>query len=124
MSDIRFIPGGSDNKLPISACAIAGDFMYTWGDGAVVRKGHEKEDMRPVFERLGKLLSDQGLSFADVVKVTALLTDTVSWDLYTEVYKEYFKAPYPCRTTIPIKTDDPILEIDLVAYKKGLSASR
>jgi peptide/nickel transport system substrate-binding protein/2-iminobutanoate/2-iminopropanoate deaminase len=122
MSDIRFITGSSDNTLPISAGAIAGDFMYTWGDGAVVRPGHEKDDMRQVFDRLGKLLADQGLTFADVAKVTALLTDTVKWDLYTEVYKEYFKPPYPCRTTIPIKTDDPILEIDLVAYKKGLSA--
>jgi 2-iminobutanoate/2-iminopropanoate deaminase len=123
MGDIRFVQGKTDGKLPISACAIAGDFLYTWGDGAALKPGREKEDMREVFKRIGELLTAQGLTFADVAKVTALLTDTVNWDSYTEVYKEFFKEPYPCRTTIPIKTDEPILEIDLVAYKKGLSSN-
>jgi len=123
VSDIEFLRAKKDSGLPISPAAVAGDFMFTWGDGEVLRPGHEKEDMRKVFERLKALLAEKGLTFADVAKVTALLTRCKDhWPIYTEVYKEYFKEPYPCRTTIPIVTDDSILEIDLVAYKRGLSA--
>jgi len=122
MSDIQFFESAADNpKTPITKSAIAGDFMYTWGYGEVLRVGHEAEDMRKVFEHIKHLLEEQGLTFADVVKTTALLTRTDHWDIYTQVYTEYFKAPYPCRTTIPVVTENAILEIDVVAYRKGLS---
>ena len=78
--------------------------------------------MRKVFEHIKGLLDEQGLTTADVVKVTALLTRLDHWDIYTQVYKEYFHPPYPCRTTIPVVTEKAILEIDVVAYRKGLSA--
>jgi 2-iminobutanoate/2-iminopropanoate deaminase len=120
VSDIQFLR--TENDIPLSGAAIAGDFMYTWGDGEVLREGHVKEDMRKVFDRLKALLAEKGLTFADVAKVTALLTNQDKlWPTYTEVYKEYFKKPYPVRTTIPIEMKQDILEIDLVAYKKGLS---
>jgi 2-iminobutanoate/2-iminopropanoate deaminase len=123
MSDIEFLVAEKtgDNALPISRATVAGDFMYTWGDGVVMRPGHVKEDMRELFERLKALLGEKGLTFADVAKVTALLSDQKLWPEYTEVYKEYFKEPYPVRTTIPFPADEAILEIDLVAFKRGLS---
>jgi 2-iminobutanoate/2-iminopropanoate deaminase len=122
MSDIQFFESAADNpKTPITKSAIAGDFMYTWGYGEVVRTGHEAEDMRKVFDHIGGLLTEQGLTFADVVKATVLLTRIDHWDIYTDVYKEYFNPPYPCRTTIPVVTDQAILEMDIVAFKKGLS---
>ena len=121
MSDIRFFePAGDDRRTPISKSAIAGDFMYTWGYGEVIRAGHEAEDMRKVLEHIKSLLAAQGLGFEDVVKVTSLLTRLDQWDIYTQVYTEYFKPPYPCRTTIPVVTEKAILEIDVVAYRKGL----
>jgi len=123
VSDITFLRTKNESGLPISGAAVAGDFMFTWGYGEVLRPGHEKEDMRKVFEHLKALLAEKGLTFADVAKVTTLLTRCKDhWPIYTEVYKEYFKEPYPCRTTIPIVTDDSILEIDVVAYKRGLSS--
>lgn len=120
MSDVLFFHPADPAKTPISKCSIAGDFLYTWGYGEVVRVGHEKEDMRKVFEHLKGLLAEHGLDFSDVAKTTVLMTRTDHWGIYTEVYKEYFKEPYPCRTTIPVVTDQAILEIDLVAYRKGL----
>ncbi len=124
MSDIKFFESGADDpQTPISKSAIAGDLMYTWGYGEVLRVGHEATDMRKVFEHIKGLLEAQGLTFADVVKTTVLLTRVDQWDVYTEVYKEYFKPPYPCRTTIPVVTEQAILEMDIVAYKKGLGDS-
>lgn len=123
MSDIRFFhPAQHENpRTPISKCAIAGDFLYTWGFGVELGVGQEAQDMRKVFDHLGQLLAEHGLDFSDVVKTTALLTRLDHWDIYTQVYTSYFKPPYPCRTTIPVVTDKAILEIDLVAYRKGLS---
>jgi enamine deaminase RidA (YjgF/YER057c/UK114 family) len=121
MSDIQFLHPKNQFGLPISQAAVAGDYFFTWGYGEDIRDDHVKEDMRKVFEHLKGLLAEKGLTFADVVKVTALLTDTKQWPQYTEVYKEYFKEPFPCRTTIPVVTDKKILEVDLIAYKKGLS---
>jgi enamine deaminase RidA (YjgF/YER057c/UK114 family) len=120
MSDVRFFQPADPARTPISKCSIAGDFLYTWGYGEVIRIGHEKEDMRKVFEHIGGLLSEHGLDFSDVAKTTVLLTRLDHWDLYSEVYKEYFKPPYPCRTTIPVVTENAILEMDVVAYRKGL----
>jgi 2-iminobutanoate/2-iminopropanoate deaminase len=124
MSDARFFHDAeieNSPKTPISMCAVAGDFVYTWGYGEILHKGREDEGMRKVFEHIKGLLAEQGLVMSDVVKCTSLLTNGVDWDIYTRVYKEYFKAPYPCRTTIPVETKDPIFELDVVAYKKGLS---
>lgn len=123
MKRIQFLnPVPSPHKLPISQVGVAGDFLYTWGYGEVIRRGREREDMRKVFEHIKACLAAKGLGFADVVKVTALLTDLKQWEHYTAVYKEYFKPPYPCRTTIPVPTKEKILELDVVAYRKGLGS--
>jgi enamine deaminase RidA (YjgF/YER057c/UK114 family) len=125
MNKIQFLnPVPSSHPLPISQVGAAGDFLYTWGYGEVVRKGREREDMRKVFEHIKACLAAKGLGFHDVVKVTALLTDPKHWEHYSAVYREYFKPPFPCRTTIPISTEEKILEIDVVAYRKGLGSRR
>lgn len=120
MSSIRFHdphPAG----LPISTSAAAGDFFFTMGDGEAFNLKTPRPGMRKLFRRLKTMLAREGLTFRDVVKVTALLTHAEEvWKDYTAVYCEYFKAPYPCRTTIPIPWKTDFLEIDLIAYKKGM----
>jgi len=109
------------HDLPISQMAVAGDFMYTWGYGELFDLKNPKPGMRKVFEHVKKLLASKGLTFANVVKVTALLAPVECFGEYSALYRTYFKAPYPCRTTIPTPSDKAFLEIDVVAYKKGLS---
>ena len=122
MSDAEFLnPFPNPHDLPISQAAVAGDFMYTWGFGEVFDLKDPKPGMRKVFEHVGGLLAQKGLAFTDVVKVTALISPLQCFGDYSELYKEYFTAPYPCRTTIPVPSDKAFLEIDVVAYKKGLS---
>lgn len=121
MSDIQFIRPTNEYGLPISQAAVAGDFFYTWGFGEVVGDRDPKGDMRKVFEHLRELLSERNLTFKDVVKVTGLLVKPEHFGPYNEVYREYFGEPYPVRTSFCIAGDTPILEVDLVAYKKGLS---
>lgn len=122
MSEITFLHRHNERNLPWSRVAIAGDFLYTYGDGEEIREGSVKSDLRKPFERLKGLLAEQGLSFAHVVKVTALLSGMQHWEAYNAVYREFFSEPFPVRTTIPLNHSTPLLELDLVAYKEGLSA--
>ena len=121
-SQIEFInPFPNPHHLPISQVAVAGDFLYTWGYGENFDLKDPQPGMRKVFEHIGALLKQKGLTFHDVAKVTALISPVECFGDYSTLYQEYFKAPYPCRTTIPTPSDKAFLEIDVVAYKKGLS---
>jgi len=124
VNDIEFI--GIDNfsgkkRLPISQAVVAGDFLYTWGHGVVFDPKNPEPGIRKEFEHLRELLAEKGLTFRHVVKTTVLLSRGEFFWIYTKIYQEYFKKPYPARTTIPCASDTVFLEIDLVAYKKGLS---
>jgi len=109
------------STLPISQMVVAGDFMYTWGYGALFDKKNPRPGMKKVFEHVRALLAEKNLTFRDVVKTTVLLAPLAYFDEYSKLYAEYFKPPHPCRTTIPVINDRCFLEIDIVAYKKGLS---
>jgi enamine deaminase RidA (YjgF/YER057c/UK114 family) len=110
-------------ELPISQMAVAGDFLFTWGYGALFDRTNPKPGMRKSFRHIGRLLKRKGLAFRHVAKVTALISPVQFFDDYNEVYQEFFKPPYPCRTTIPVPSDQCFVELDIVAYKKGLSES-
>jgi 2-iminobutanoate/2-iminopropanoate deaminase len=114
-----FSPYPNPHKLPISQAAVAGDFMYTWGFGAVFDVKNPEPGMREVFEHIQGLLAQKNLGFEHVVKTTVLLAPAQFFKIYSKVYQEYFKAPYPCRTTIPVASDSAFLEIDVVAYLGG-----
>lgn len=124
MSDVKFFGLTNKNNLPLSKAAIAGDFFFTFGDGERFDPKNPKPAMRRLFRRLGKLLRGHGLDFTDVAKTTVLLSPLGAFKDYSAVYAEYFRKPYPCRTTIPVTCDTPFVEIDVVAYKKGLSERR
>ena len=124
MSDVKFFGLTNKHKLPLSKAAIAGDFLFTFGDGEHFDPKRPKPAMRRLFRRLGKLLRGHGLDFTDVAKTTVLLSPIGSFGDYSAVYAEFVRKPYPCRTTIPVACDTPFVEIDVVAYKKGLSEGR
>ncbi len=121
MSDARFFHDMMDLNLPISKVTIGGDYMYTAGLGEPFDIKAPKPGMRKLFRKMKALMAERGVGFADVVKVTALLCGPGVWKDYCDVYAEFFKPPYPCRTTIPVVGDKPFLELDFVIFRKGLS---
>ena len=51
-----------------------------------------------------------------MVKVNAFLADLGDFEGYNEVYREYFSAPYPARTTVQAGLPPGLLvEIEAVA---------
>jgi 2-iminobutanoate/2-iminopropanoate deaminase len=89
----------------------------------VVRQRKPQAGHAEGVEHIQKLLAQKNLTFRDVVKTTVLINPIAYFEVYNELYAEYFQPPYPCRTTIPTPSDQCFLEIDIVAYKKGLSDS-
>ncbi len=113
--------GQEKHVLPLSSWRRAGDTLYFAGAGAVDEKGNFVGDtleaqMRYTMERFGKTLSEAGVTFADIVQVRAYVQNPADIPLYNRIYREYFREPYPARTTIVNCLPPGLLfEIDAVA---------
>ncbi|GAA2093090.1 RidA family protein [Microlunatus panaciterrae] len=116
-------PGGS-----YSQAIAAGPFLFTAGmgpqdpeTGKVVGETIEEQTAQ-VLANLQAILAADGLTFADVVKVTTHLQD-VERDFagYDAVYRTVLTEPYPVRTTVGSTLLGILVEIDVVAYRSGES---
>ncbi len=123
MSDIEFLGTTNEYNIPISMGAVAGDFFFTWGYGELVVDDDPKDGVRKVFEHLKGLLAEKGLTFADVVRATCMCTRGEDFVHVKDVACEFLREPFPALTCFPIVCSDVIYEIDLIAYKRGLSGS-
>jgi 2-iminobutanoate/2-iminopropanoate deaminase len=63
------------------------------------------------------ILAEAGCSLEDVVKVTAHLAHVDDFAEFDRVYGEYFRDPYPVRTTVSSRLLDGLVEIDAIAYR-------
>lgn len=108
---------------PYSPVVVGGDVVYTAGqvghaaDGSLVAGGIE-EQTRQALENVRACLAAAGCALDDVVKVTAFLADLGDIAGYNEVYREFFDAPYPARTSVQAGLPAGILvEIEAVARR-------
>ena len=91
--------------LPFSESVRVGDLLFLSGmvgvaaDGKLVAGGIVTETHQ-IFTSMRAALERRDLGFADVVKCTVFLTDIAEWPAFNEIYKEYFKAPYPARSAL------------------------
>src|SRR5215211_6132033 len=83
-----------------------GDFIFVSGQGPldpvtgqIVGNTVEEQTAR-VLENIKAILEAGGASMADVVKVTAHLSDLSLFERYNKVYATYFPDPKPTRTTV------------------------
>jgi len=106
---------------PYSHGVVANGFLYTAGFGpqdpatGEVVAGGVAEQTRQVLRNIGAVLAEYGLTFDDVVKVTAHLEDLADFAEYNVAYAEFFSEPYPVRTTVGSRLADILVEIDVVA---------
>ncbi len=72
------------------------------------------------------ILEADGASLADVVKVTAHLSDISLFSRYNTTYAGIFQKPYPVRTTVESGFADPkmLIELDCVAYAPKSAAKK
>jgi reactive intermediate/imine deaminase len=91
---------------PFSEAVRIGGFIFLAGqigiDAATGKPvtGGIKPESRQALQNIQKILEDNGASLEDVVKCTVFLADIGEWATFNEVYKEFFKPPYPARSAL------------------------
>ena len=106
---------------PYTHVVVAGDYAFIAGQAAIdpetsaLVSAEFAEEAKIVFENLRRALASVGKTFKDVVKVQAFLADPKYSKEYNEIYRTYFKEPYPARTTMCVNMKLK-LEIEAIAY--------
>lgn len=100
----------------------AGDFIFISGQvprdpatGQIVGTTIEEQTQR-VLENIKAILEAGGAGLANVVKVSAHLTNLADFDGFNKVYASYFPDPKPARTTVGSQLLGFLVEIDAMAY--------
>jgi 2-iminobutanoate/2-iminopropanoate deaminase len=100
----------------------AGDFIFVSGQGPFdqhsgeICGGNIEEQTARTLGNIKDILEAGGASMADVVKVTAHLSDMSLFERYNRAYSSYFPDPKPARTTVGGQLLGNLVEIDAIAY--------
>jgi 2-iminobutanoate/2-iminopropanoate deaminase len=91
---------------PYSQAIVEGGFIFLAGQGCTnpatgqLEKGDVAQETRRTFENMKAILEAAGSSLDKVVKCNVYLADIKDFAAMNEVYRTYFTAPFPARTTI------------------------
>lgn len=119
-----FGAGVPQSHLPFSPGVKCGQFLFISGQASVDMEGKIVNDTfenecRRSFDNLKRIVEAAGLSMADIVQVRNYVADEKDLVKFNEIYREYFSAPFPARTTL-IGCLGTILkfEVDATAFFK------
>ncbi len=96
------IPG---SQLPFSPAIISGGHVFISGQasvddaGKIVADSFEGECRRS-FDNLRRIAEAAGATLDDAVQVRNYVGKQEDLAAFNAIYKEYFNAPYPARTTL------------------------
>jgi 2-iminobutanoate/2-iminopropanoate deaminase len=91
---------------PYSQAIIEGDFIFLAGQGCTnpatgkLELGDVRSETKRTFENVRAILDAAGSSLDDVTKCNVYLRDINDFAAMNDVYKTFFSAPFPARTTI------------------------
>jgi 2-iminobutanoate/2-iminopropanoate deaminase len=75
---------------------------------------------RQVFDNLRRCLEAAGSNLGEVVKLNAFLSDFDDFETYNDVYRQYFSAPYPARTTVQAGLAPGLrIEVEAIARRRS-----
>jgi len=60
------------------------------------------DEAKDCLENIGRVLKQAGMNYSDVVSVQIFLVDMSQFQQVNALYKSYFSAPYPTRTTLQV----------------------
>ena len=98
-------PNTPVSHLPFSPAVRVGDLIFVSGQASVDATGQIVSDtfegeFRRSVENLRKVLQGAGSDLAHVVQTRNYVRDPEDVVLFNKLYREYFAAPFPARTTI------------------------
>ena len=121
---LDIVTGGDIPKshLPFSPAVRAGGFVFVSGQASVDATGKIVVDtfdgeMRRSMENVRVILAAAGLDFSHVVQFRGYVNLPADLPEYNRIYREFFKEPYPARTTITECLGTALkFEVDVVAH--------
>lgn len=121
-------PDTPTSHLPFSPCVMVGELIFVSGQasvdptGQIVSDSFEGEFRRSV-ENLRAILEAADSDLAHVVQTRNYVRDAEDAPLFNQLYREYFSAPFPARTTITNCLPPSLrFEIEAVAVRRAPSA--
>ncbi|MCQ2288929.1 MAG: Rid family detoxifying hydrolase [Muribaculaceae bacterium] len=97
---------------------LSGQLPIDPATGAFPEGGIQEQTRQSLLNALA-ILASEGLTLADVVKTTVLLSDIANFGPMNEVYAQFFEQPFPARSAFAVR-DLPkgaLVEIEMVAVK-------
>ena len=73
------------------------------------------DQAKQCLDNVRHVLEAAGAGMADVVLVTVYLADIGYFAEFNEIYKQYFSAPYPTRTTVSCSLRGILVEVNAIA---------
>jgi len=91
---------------PFSTAVKANGFLFLSGQVGIDKDGNLANDfdleVRQIFKNIEAVLSEQKLTFHNIVSVTIYLKDMQNFKRLNDIYKTYFDGYYPTRTCIAV----------------------
>jgi 2-iminobutanoate/2-iminopropanoate deaminase len=123
LSTVRY-PQENDtptSHLPFSPCVVVGNLVFVSGQASVDPAGKIVSDsfegeFRRSMENMHSVLKAAGCDLSHVVQTRNYVRDDKDLATFNELYKDYFSAPFPARTTITRCLPDSLrFEVECIA---------
>lgn len=114
-------PLAAMNTGSYSPALKAGPWIFVSGQGPIspageVVDGDVETQVRLTLDNVQRLIEAAGGRMNQVVKCTCYLADINDFDAFDSVYRSYFPAPLPARTTVEAGLQGIKVEIDATAW--------
>lgn len=106
---------------PLSAALDTGGMVFVSGQVGIDPTSGElagtdvASQTRQALQNMRALLEAVGLDLEQVVKTTVFLVHVDEFEAMNAVYREFFRAPYPTRSTVGVVLANPALRVEIEA---------
>lgn len=110
---------------PYSQAIEVNGMVYTSGvipvdpsTGAILEGGVEVQ-ANQAFKNLCNLVEASGSKVENIVKTTVFIKEMNDFGKINEIYKQYFKEPFPARSCVEVARlpKDVLLEVEAICFK-------
>jgi 2-iminobutanoate/2-iminopropanoate deaminase len=119
---LRYPIGKKNPNLPFHPAVRAGDFVFVSGQVAKDSEGNMIEgtievETQATIDTIRRILAEDGVSLAEVVRVTTYLQDTRDFGRYNKVFAANFTEAGLARTTVEARAVIATkIEMEAIAY--------
>lgn len=120
----REIEASDRQPLPFSSATTFENLVFVSGQGGLLPETGEivgpdlESQTIQTLENIRTILAEASLTMQHIVKVNVYLKDRKHYQAFNELYRQYFRAPYPSRTLVYCDLNyDLLVEIDAIAAR-------